>query len=134
VRHKSSIWSRGAFRITKLQGLPTPCYLCSKTSVEVFANPETPFDPAVKEVPIPLYEIKDVYGRIVLCKQCIKANVSVLKLPAPPTRSLMEIKNHYVPQAVRKSRLPKQVGEALQQMTKEELLLLQERMAKRARR
>lgn len=128
MRQHTSIWTRGASSITRIHGLPTPCYACGRSwyPPEKF-TPEGQPTP-VEQVPLPLYEIKDSYGRVILCKLCIRANLQVLLLPEP-VRDLLG--KPYILLRDRRSSLPASVGEALAQMTKEEINQLMKNMSKR---
>jgi hypothetical protein len=130
VRQHTSIWTRGARSIQRIHGLPTPCYGCGQSwyPPEKFTSEGQPAK--IEQVPLPLYEIKDSYGRVILCKLCIKANLQVLLLPEP-VRDL--ISKPYIRLEDRKSNLPASVGEALAQMTKEEIKQLLRNMSKRGK-
>ena len=129
MKHRASIWTRGARSIVKLEGFTNPCYYCGQTHypIDKFLPKEEQLQ-QFEIKPLPLYLIKDDYGHIVLCKMCIKKNLAVLKLPSP-VRDLLG--KPYIPQEARKSRLPGSVGEALGQMTKEEIKQLMKNMSKR---
>ena len=130
MRQHTSIWTRGAKSIQRIHGLPTPCYACGQSwyPPEKFTSDGQPAK--VEQVPLPLYEIKDSYGRVILCKLCIKANLSVLLLPEP-VRDLLG--KPYILLRDRRSSLPNSVGEALAQMTKDEINQLLQNMSKRAK-